>query len=52
MQEYKTNLQNLHHETTSKFTQAIKSQMDKYATLQKKQKKLPSMEANPLDLIL
>ncbi|XP_075160073.1 SR-related CTD associated factor 6 [Haematobia irritans] len=30
MQEYKTNLQNLHHETTSKFTQAIKSQMDNY----------------------
>lgn len=31
MQEYKTNLQNLHHETTSKFTQAMKAQMDKYA---------------------
>lgn len=30
MQEYKTNLQNLHHETTSKFTQAMKAQMDKY----------------------
>ncbi|XP_073842021.1 SR-related CTD associated factor 6 [Musca autumnalis] len=30
MQEYKTNLQNLHHETTSKFTQAMKAQMDNY----------------------
>lgn len=30
MHEYKTNLQNLHHETTTKFTQALKSQMDKY----------------------
>ncbi|XP_061389593.1 calcium homeostasis endoplasmic reticulum protein [Musca vetustissima] len=30
MQEYKTNLQNLHHETTSKFTQALKTQMDNY----------------------
>lgn len=30
MHEYKTNLQNLHHEVTAKFTQAVKAQLDKY----------------------
>lgn len=30
MHEYKTNLQNLHHEVTAKFTQAVQAQMDKY----------------------
>ncbi|XP_065359706.1 calcium homeostasis endoplasmic reticulum protein [Calliphora vicina] len=30
MHEYKTNLQNLHHEVTAKFTQAVKAQLDNY----------------------